>query len=173
MPFIDDAVVGCGKEAADVVLQDGYWYTPWADEWEPIPDYPGNSGWSGASCALAGRVFGGLGAVILPSWSYHNDWWELVKVSPVPVPDLHAGDAEVSWVHPNPALAGFAVACHAPVDAGTAPDITILDALGREVANLRIAGPITHGRAPAVAGTYILRYMENGRTVAWSRLLVH
>lgn len=81
MPFENDAVVACGKDVFDVNLYDAYRYVPWMDLWQPIPDFPGNSGWGGASCALGLRVFGGLGRRILaPNEGYFSDWWELVKV---------------------------------------------------------------------------------------------
>jgi len=80
MEFENDVILACGKDGSDVVLSDGYRYAPTTGSWSSIPNYPGNSGWSGASFAIGGRVFGGLGRVILPSNSYHKDWWELVRV---------------------------------------------------------------------------------------------
>ena len=66
MPFDNDAVVAGGAENG-VITYEAYNYVPTQDIWEQIPDYPGESGWSGASFRLAGRPFGGLGWTISPN----------------------------------------------------------------------------------------------------------
>ncbi len=101
MPFQYDAVVACGKDVMDANLYDAYRYVPAADLWIPVPDFPGNSGWGGASCALGQRVFGGLGRrILLPNSSYFNDWWELINVDANGISDIQPDNRLI--VVPNP-----------------------------------------------------------------------
>ena len=146
MPFDFDAVVACGKDEFDMNLYDAYRYMPSTDTWTSIPNFPGNSGWSGASFTFGDRVFGGLGRRILsPNAGYFNDWWELVKVDATAISE--PSSRETLRVYPNPLSGGEQELIVDYPGTCMSTSYTITDAMGKAV----IAGSLG-GRCEAVAG---------------------
>ncbi len=124
MPYTYDAVITGGADNG-VASFDAYWYTPTNNAWSSIPDYPGASGWSGASATLLGRPFGGLGRVYLQN-TYHTDWWELVKVDGTPVFEILEESVTLRAV-PDPASSSFVIA---GLKEGSRKEIRIIDLSG-------------------------------------------
>lgn len=156
MPFPNDAVVACGKDVFDVNLYDAYRYVPALNLWQPIPDFPGNSGWAGASFTLGQRVFGGLGRRILaPDAGYFSDWWELVKIDQSGIGDaVHS--AQIQLV-PNPIATGEQLLSVVGSGFTTGQPFDILDARGCLVKQGGLTANASIDVAGLKAGTYAIR----------------
>lgn len=173
MPFSVDAVAGCGAENG-VLQYDAYRYLPSSNTWSTIPDYPGASGWSGASFALQGRVFGGLGRVLSPVAGYHNDWWELVKIDLNGMNDIVAEGIEKLQIHPVPVVKGSSVRIGlSSLHTGQLVALMLSDASGRTVLRSDLNNGSSFSLEGVAEGVYQVSIHVNGRIVGQGRLVVN
>lgn len=105
LSYTNDGAIVAGKSGAGVNIYDGFFYLPSLDIWTPIPVYPGESGWVGATMAIDGRSFGGLGFTIADQGT-HNDWWELVKEDDNGFLEVTTNESGRLDFGPNPVRAG-------------------------------------------------------------------
>jgi N-acetylneuraminic acid mutarotase len=173
MAYPFDAVVAGGKDSGVNILQDAYWYYPDINLWAAIPDYPGASGWSGASFSLGERVFGGLGRRMQPTNTYHNDWWELVKSDKNSIEEHSGLQLPSMTVLPNPMIPGSPVSIDwTGAESGQRYGLYLQDIAGRVVQILAVVhgSPIT---LPAMSsGHYIMTVHRNGDRIAQGRIVV-
>jgi N-acetylneuraminic acid mutarotase len=165
MPYSNDAVIAAGADNG-VGTYEAYWYTPFNDSWSSIPDYPGASGWSGASCTLLGRPFGGLGRVY-PQNSYHTDWWELVKVDGTPVFEITPADVPLLKAAPNPVTDSFYII---GVDPSSDRQLQFFDGAGRMVRNTSFTSRVDVG--PLSTGIYEVLVLEKGQVIGRLKIQV-
>lgn len=165
-----DGVIAAGKSAAGVNIYDGFRYLPGNNGWTAIPDYPGEAGWVGATLAVSGRSFGGLG-YILAADTDHNDWWELVKdglgLSEVGI--SMSGSLQLS---PNPVRSGDSIKLDWSALGDGSFEYTIVAMDGRSVQDgvLKFGGLL---RCPVIPnGAYALRLMESSGKAFSGRLVV-
>jgi|GEM_PF-1400056 N-acetylneuraminic acid mutarotase len=171
MSFLYSAVVACGKDDADYNNFQAFHYHPAANQWTAIPNYPGESGWGGASFTIGDRVFGGLGARIIPQWQYFNDFWELVKIDDVGV-DEEFGNRSALRVHPSVCAEGGVHIFHEHGPQVGEAVVELVDASGRVL----MRTPFVDGRyidvSSLAAGTVAVRIVHEGRTMATGRFVV-
>jgi hypothetical protein len=105
LSYTNDGAIVAGKSGANVNIYDGFFYVPNLGIWTPIPVYPGASGWVGATMAINGRSFGGLGYTLTDQQT-HNDWWELVKVDDNAIIELGHTRTDQLHISPNPIAPG-------------------------------------------------------------------
>ena len=126
-----DGVIAAGKSGAGVNVYDGFRYLPGNNNWTAIPDYPGEAGWVGATLAVSGRSFGGLG-YILAELTDHNDWWELVKEGEG-IAEVGLGSGASLVISPNPVRSGDIMNFDRAVLGDEALDLAIISTDGRQV----------------------------------------
>ncbi|MBK8499338.1 MAG: hypothetical protein IPL52_11110 [Flavobacteriales bacterium] len=165
-----DGVIAAGKSGAGVNVYDGFRYLPGSNGWTAIPDYPGEAGWVGATLAISGRSFGGLG-YILAADTDHNDWWELVKDG-VGISEVYLGRGTPLRVSPNPMRPGDALHFHEAELTGSDWDVVITSMDGNEVlTDVVRAGHIFD--CPLLAtGAYCLRLRAKDGTTFTGRFIV-
>jgi hypothetical protein len=145
-----------------VNIHEAFRFDPGSNVWTGIAPYPGESGWSGASFELNGRVFGGLGRTIFPMSGYHTDWWEMVRSNDVGVQedtDIH----KELRIFPNPSRSGDMVRPELDESMLRGPFwMSISDASGRLVTSSMITNEgnlVPDGLAP---GLYRLSIVSAG-----------
>lgn len=172
MAFQHDAVVAGGKDVGETIFTDGYWYFPALNLWTQIDDYPGDSGWSGASFGIGDRTFGGLGARIEPVYSYHNDFWELVKDESSPVAGLAVQGAAM-MVQPNPAM-DMVRFSWADLPLSEYMELTLFDPTGRIMFCDQVRNGASFTTYDLTNGTYGVRLTGgNGRIVSTRLVVAH
>lgn len=171
MTFPYSAVVACGKDDADINNYEAFDYNPAANVWAAIPDYPGESGWSGASFGIGDRTFGGLGARIIPQWAYFNDFWELVKTDDVGMEDP-SGRVGRLTAFPSICSEGQVRLFHESGFVRGRSEVELVDASGRVLFRDRF----THGGSIDLAGTasgpLFVRLVRDGHVLATGRFIV-
>ncbi|MBK7384389.1 MAG: T9SS type A sorting domain-containing protein [Flavobacteriales bacterium] len=171
MAFQYDAVIAGGKDVGLNVFYDAYRYHPASNTWNPIPDYPGASGWSGTSFGIGDRTFGGLGSHLLPSETYHNDLWELVKVdlNGVREPEERDGRLRIS---PNPSNGDHvritATCCVPP----SGVELQLINALGQQVLSVPFIESEPVDLSGVASGIYTLRLLADRTTFMSGRITV-
>ncbi len=169
MAFPYEAVVACGKDELDLNNYEAFNYVPSLDLWIPIPDYPGMSGWSGASFGIGARTFGGLGAKLAPQSGYFNDFWELVKINDVAVEEV---DGESVGLRVIPSLCSGDEIRLSVVGTSLSPaaGYRIMDATGRELSRGKIGNGLLDISA-LPSGSYVVR-SELGKAVRQASFVV-
>lgn len=164
-----DGVIAAGKSGAGVNVYDGFRYLPGSNGWTAIPDYPGEAGWVGATMAISGRSFGGLGS-ILTAGTDHNDWWELVKDG-VGVVEQVAASSPLLEVAPNPVVPGEMIRLKGPA-ATTGSRISFFSMDGRSVHATQLNSSKAFVCPILAEGTYLIRVVDPQGTTMTARLLI-
>lgn len=171
MAFPYTAVVACGKDDLDLNNFEAYHYVPSANVWSSVPDYPGQSGWSGIGFGIGDRTFGGLGATIMPSSGYFNDFWELVKIDAIGMEDRNHGRLSL-LPFPVPA-SGDLVSFH--VDGVLAQglyDLEVINVLGQHMLSSSYRSGDWVDITSIGSGQYTTRLMQGPTEVARGKLVV-
>lgn len=171
MTFPYSAVVACGKDDNDYNNYQAFDYNPAANLWAAIPNYPGQSGWSGASFGIGDRTFGGLGARIIPQWQYFNDFWELVKVDDVGVEEVAGLGGRLS-IHPSLCMEGEVRVYHENGSRLKDAEIELIDAAGRVLVRRRFTQGEIVDVSSMAQGTFGVRLLYEGQIFATGRFVV-
>lgn len=151
--YPSEGAIVAGKSGAGQNIYDGFRYWPSNNSWAAIPDYPGESGWVGATMAINGRSFGGLGYTLADGNDY-NDWWELVKGSVEGVGENTMLDAVLRIV-PNPLVPGTLLRLDWPdgLDRGKVLSWQLFSA----------TGCLVQSGSTRAGGTMVCPYVEEGQ----------
>lgn len=171
MAFPYTAVVACGKDDFDLNNFEAYHYVPGSNVWSSVPDYPGQSGWSGIGFGIDERSFGGLGARIIPSSGYFNDFWELVKIDQNGILDSEPGHLTLVS-YPIPASDGWISFLVKGTLLQGRYTLEVTDGLGRKLLRSSYASGEWVDIAGIPSGQYATCLLQEQAEVARGKLVV-
>jgi hypothetical protein len=169
MSFGTNAVLAGGADDG-VISYGSFLFEPeGSTTWTQVTDYPGESGWGGATFTINGRAFGGLGRVAFPTNSFHTDFWELVHENSTSVEG--PATAGVLTIAPNPVEDGVVYLTNVSMEVGMGR-ITILDASGRVVQEITYTGDRAIVVEPHCAGLYTLVLRDESGVIKYRGKMV-